>query len=90
MKPSKTISQIVEAEYKEFSQEVYNLPPSDLKNRIAALQQSLSESEEHKASNEALNEARDQVSLLSGTYRDVKKAVKLKTKYILELLKSRG
>jgi len=90
MKVQKSITEVIESEYKEFAAEVRNLSPVDLKNRIAGLQQALEESEAHKEQNEALNEARNQVSLLSGPYRDVKKAVKLKTKYLLELLANRG
>lgn len=86
----KSVSETVESEYKEFSAEVYNLPAADLRNRIAGLQQALEESEAHKEANESLIEARNEVSLLSGPYKDVKKAVKLKTKYLLELLSTRG
>jgi hypothetical protein len=90
MKQVKSITEIVETEYKEFAVEVSKLDATALKSRITGLQQALEESEEHKNANQALIDARTEVSLLSGPYRDVKKAVKLKTKYILELLKSRA
>lgn len=80
----------VQKEYPDFVIEVDGLPVEALKARIVQLQQSLEESEEHKESNDSLKEARAQVSELAGPYRDVKKAVKLKTKYIIELLKTKG
>jgi len=74
----------------EFKDAVDGLPVEALKARITSLQQQLDESEEHKEANEALTEARATVSELVGPYNDVKKAVKVKTKYILELIKEKG
>ena len=79
----------IETEFPEFVNEVNNLTPEDLKFRIARLQQTLSESEQHKEDNDALKDARNELAAISAPYRDVKKAVKLKTAYILELLRSK-
>lgn len=74
----------------DFCIEVQVLSTEQLKERVISLQQQLEESEEHKESNDALKEARVVCQELSAPYRDVKKAVKLKTKFILDLLKNRG
>ena len=79
----------IEKEYPEFCREVQGLDSNHLMDRVVSLQQALQESEEHKEENEALNSARQLVSELSGPYRDVKKAVKAKTKYLLHLLETK-
>lgn len=70
----------------EFTKEVTSLTTDQLKERVYQLQKGLEESEAHKDANDELKAARANVSELSAPYRDVKAAVKLKTKYILELL----
>lgn len=77
-------------EYPDFCNEVNALTPDQLKARIVALQQALSESEEHKADNMDLRDAKHLVSELAVPYRDVRKAVKAKTAYIIELLRNQG
>ena len=79
----------IEEQFPEFVHEVKNLTTDQLKNRIATLQQVLAESEAHKEENDALKSARAQVSELNGPYLDVRKAVKLKTAHILDLLKEK-
>lgn len=80
----------VQKQYPDFVQEVDNLSAEELKGRIVQLQRALEESEEHKEANDVLASARAEVSELVGPYNDVKKAVKAKTKYIIELLKEKG
>lgn len=74
----------------EFIDSVNSLTPEELEKRIVEMQKSLRDSEEHKESNEELRTARELVSELSGPYNDFKKAVGLKTKYILKLLVEQG
>ena len=74
----------------EFKEVVDRLNAADINNRISQLQKLLAESEEHKEQNEALKQARAEVSELAGPYRDVKKAVAIKTKYLVELAKEKG
>lgn len=75
---------------KEFKEEVDALSVAVLEARITRMQKDLDESEEHKKDNIPLNTAKEEVKELSGPYNDVKKAVKLKTKYIIELIKEKG
>jgi len=74
----------------EFISTVSGLSTEQLKSRITSLQTELRESEDHKEENEQLKNARQLVSELSGPYRDVQKAVKLKTSYLIDLIRERG
>lgn len=75
---------------KEFKEEVDTLGIDALEERIVNLQKGLDESRAHKEENVALKNAKDEVAELSGPYNDVEKAVKIKTKYIIELIKEKG
>lgn len=76
----------INTEHPEFVKEMFGLTIDQLKERVYQLQKGLEESEAHKDTNDELKAARANVSELAAPYRDVKAAVKLKTKYILELL----
>lgn len=74
----------------EFESAVLGLSVEQLKARIAQMQKDLDESEEHKLANNALADLKSQVSTIEGPYNDVKKAVKIKTKFLIELIKEKG
>lgn len=74
----------------EFEGEVLGLSVKQLEDRIANLQKELDKSEEHKKENEALKDAKYEVSIIEGPYSDVKKAVQIKTKFLIELIKEKG
>lgn len=74
----------------EFMEEVMGLTVAQLEARITTYQKELDESEEHKKNNEALKEAKGEVAVIEGPYKDVKKAVQVKTKYLIELIKEKG
>ena len=73
-----------------FADEVNKLSSEDLKQRVVSYAQQLQESEDHKVGNEQLAQAQAAVAELLGPYKDVKKAVKLKTQYILTLIAEKG
>lgn len=75
---------------KEFKEEVDALSVKSLEDRITRMQKDLDESREHKEANTALRHAKDEVAEISGPYSDVEKSVKVKTKYIIELIKEKG
>jgi len=74
----------------EFKDEVDRLNIPQLEARISSYQKQLDESEEHKKNNDALNHVKAEKAELEGPYNDVKKAVKIKTKYLIELIKEKG
>jgi len=80
----------IQKQYPDFALEVERLTPEQLRARIVELQKGLQESEEHKEANEELTALQAQVGEMLAPYRDVRKAVKAKTAYILELLKEQG
>ena len=86
----KTVQEKVQAEFPEFSAEVEPLGIDELNDKLASLAKGLQESEESKERDEELERTRLLASELSAPYRDVKKAVGLKTKYVISLLKEKG
>ena len=74
----------------EFIETVDSLSTEQLEARITQMQKDLEESEIHREENTVLNDLKEQVSMISGPYNDVKKAVKTKTSYIIALIKERG
>lgn len=86
----KTVRERVENDYPEFATEVAGENAQQLNNRLATLAKGLEESEQKKEDNEKLKNARGLASELAAPYRDVKKAVQLKSKYVIGLLKDKG
>lgn len=80
----------VQKEFPEFTNEVAGLDVQSLKNRIATYARELSESEEAQENDEALLAAKAEAKELGAPYRDVKKAVATKTRYLLSLIKEKG
>jgi hypothetical protein len=74
----------------EFKEEVDAQTITVLEGRITQMQKDLDESEEHKKNNEALIKVKNEKAELEGPYNDFKKAVQVKTKYIIELIKEKG
>ena len=90
MKPKKNIEEVMVKENPEFVSEVASLSTEELDARIAQLAKDLEAVDEAKEADEALKDLRDQVSIASAPYNESKKALKLKTKYLIQLMKSRG
>lgn len=86
----KTLLEQIDNLDSQFAESVLKLNAQELKNRIASLASQLQESETHREENSALQKAKDEVKELSGGYNDVRKAVKLKTKYLISLLQEKG
>lgn len=86
MRNSKSLLEKVDSEFPGFAGEVDGLDAQSLKNRIANYAKELQASGEAKEADEALQSAREQAKELGAPYRDVRKAVKLKTQYLLSLL----
>ncbi len=85
MKEPKSFSHKVQKELPEFVAEVSGLSVADLDARLCALTKGLAETEEAKEKDEALENAKALVSELSAPYRDAKKALGMKIKYIVSL-----
>lgn len=86
----KSVSKRIQENYPEFEAEVLGLSVDQLNNKLASLAKGLEESENHKDENDDLEKARALVTELAAPYSDVKKAVALKTKYVVGLIKEKG
>jgi hypothetical protein len=86
----KTVQEKVQQEYPEFSTEVAGLSVEQLNSRLATLAKNLEESENAKEGDAELSDAKSLASELSAPYRDAKKALGLKSKYVISLLRDKG
>jgi hypothetical protein len=80
----------VQKEMPEFAREVAGLDVQALKNRIAKYAGELSKSEEQQENDEALITTKAEAKELGAPYREVKKAVATKTRYLLGLIEEKG
>lgn len=86
----KTIEQVVAKEMPEFAQEAATLSADDLSGRLAQFAIDFDEVEKAKEADEELENTRKKLSELGAPYKDSKKALRLKSKYIISLLKEKG
>lgn len=86
----KTVQEVVQTEFPEFFNEVAGLSTDQLNNRLATLAKNLEESETAKEEDEELEEAKATATELAAPYRDAKKALRVKSKYVISLLKEKG
>lgn len=89
-RPKLNVMQKVQKEMPEFTAETAGLSVDQLNARLAQLAKDGEGVEEAKESDEALEDAKDTVSACSGPYRDAKKAIRLKQRYIIGLIKEKG
>ena len=80
----------VQKEMPEFANEVEKLDTAELNNRLAQLAKDGAEVEAAKEADEPLQTARAQAKEFAAPYREAKKAIKMKSNYIIDLLKGRG
>lgn len=86
----KTLLEKVDVEFPGFAEEVLSANVPQLEKRISDMQKALEDSEQHKAQNQDLKDASAELENLRGPYKDVKKAVGLKTKFLVSLIREKG
>lgn len=86
----KSVQEKVQTEFPEFATEVAGQSSDQLNNRLATLAKYLEESETAMENDTALEDAKANASELAAPYKDVKKAIRLKTKYVISLLNEKG
>lgn len=86
----KDLETLVQENYPDFYKEVQTVETDHLNTRLATLSKGREEVLESKENDEALEDAKEQVAAMTGPYRDALKAIGLKSKYIIKLLKDRG
>lgn len=89
-KPKKSIQAQVKEDMPEFYDESLGLSVEQMDARLAQFAKDLEAIQDTKADDEALREASEKLSQLRAPYLESKKAVKLKSKYLIALIKEKG
>lgn len=89
-KPKLSLKEKVQKEMPEFADEVGALSVQDLNNRLANLAKANEENEQKKEDDEELETARETASELAAPYKDATKALRLKSRYIIAMIKDKG
>ncbi len=79
----------IEKEMPEFTSEVRGLNVQELEARLVNLTKASEANQDAMEADEGLEQAKDQVREFSAPYRDFHKHNRMKTQYILNLLKER-
>lgn len=74
----------------DYVKEIRNLPADQLQQRVIQYSQEIEQIEYNKSTDGKLKTLKSQVSDLNAGYRDLKKEVEKKRKYILLTLQDRG
>lgn len=82
--------QVVEKEMPEFASEVAGLSVEGLEGRLVQMAKSLEEVEEAKEADEGLAAAREAAKQANAPYVEAKKAIRLKSSYLVHLVKEKG
>lgn len=88
----KSLQEKVDEKYPEYSGEVMGLSVQQLDQRIAELQKTLEDAAQfqEEKNGEAIKGLQAQLKDLKDDYNEVKKAVALKTKYLVSLVREKG
>jgi hypothetical protein len=89
-KEPQTLATKVQKEMPEFVSEVVGLDVQALKNRIAKLANDLEDSEQSMEDDEELKETKEAAKEMAAPYREFRTASRLKTRYLLSLVKEKG
>jgi len=89
-RPKKDLKQKVQEEMPEFANEVAGLAVSDLNNRLAKLAKDAEANEQAQEDDEELEQTRAQASEMAAPYKEAKKAIRLRSRYIIALIKEKG
>jgi hypothetical protein len=80
----------VKTEFPEFAEETASLSTEDINARLAQFAKDWEAIEDSLAADQELEAAKENVASLAGPYRDAKKTLKLKSRYLVSMLKERG
>jgi hypothetical protein len=89
-KNKKSLKQTVQQLYPDFASEVDSLPVDALEKRLTSYAKRAEEIEDAKEQDEELEKTRELLSELAAPYRDGKKEVRSKSRYLITLIRERG
>lgn len=90
MKNKKSLPEQMHENNPEFAAEVAGMSAEQLNARLAQLAKDAEAVSDAKEADEELEKAKALVSELSAPYRDAKKAIRLKSRYVISLIKEKG
>lgn len=85
-----SVSQKCQKEMPDFCDAVASLSVDELNARLAQLAKDAEQVRQAKEADDDLAEAQEKATLLAAPYRDGKKAIQLKTSYLISLIKDKG
>lgn len=86
-RPKVSLVDKVRKEFPEFATEIDSLSQEQMDARIAQLAKDAEDVQDAKDADEALEDAQANAALLNAPYREAKKAIRLKSRYIMAMLK---
>lgn len=89
-RPKKTVKETVQKDYPEFASEVDSLQLADLEKKISTYAKESEKVAKAREDDTELNDICEQKAFLEGPYKDAKKAIRLKIRYLIELVKDKG
>jgi hypothetical protein len=89
-KAKKSLQEKIQEEQPEFAGEVAGLSVDQLNARLAEQAKAAEWNEQAKEDDEELEEAQAHASELGAPYRDAKKAIRLRSRYLIALIKEKG
>lgn len=89
-RPKKSLTETVQKNYPEFTATVDRLSVSELETRLSTYAKESEKVSDAQEQDEELENAKNLVAELSGPYKDAKKAIRLKMRYIIKLIKDKG
>lgn len=90
MKQKKSLEEQVKEAMPEFYEEVQTLAETDMVGRLAQTAKDSEAVFDAKEADEALQEAKQHATQLGAPYSDSLKAIRLRSRYLIKLLKDRG
>lgn len=89
-RPQKSVKEKVQKEMPEFASEIDSSSVAQLEARLSGLAKAFEETDEAQKADEELSSTQTLVSELKGPYTDAKKAIRLKTKYVISAIRDKG
>lgn len=86
----KSLEEKIQEDMPEFAGEVAGLNVDQLNQRLAQLAKDAEANEQAKEDDEELEEAQKHASELGAPYRDAKKAIRLRSRYIIKMIGEKG
>lgn len=89
-KPKRSLEETVRKEMPEFAEEMQSLSVEELNARISVYAKDVEAVQDAVEADHELEKARENVNQLSAPYREAKKALRLKIRYIISMTKEQG